>query len=129
MTNLDELAQLEAERDRIRAMIAYHHGPFYDGLMGQPPHLVAAAVVVVVGAAGAFFIAGTLAALVAMGALVLAMYILSRSATVFGLNFRLGDLFSALDTVPMDRPAGEPEALQRLAHCEARIKELKQGRA
>jgi hypothetical protein len=54
MTNLDELAQLEAERDRIRAMIAYHHGPFYDGLMGQPPHLVAAAVVVVVGAAGAF---------------------------------------------------------------------------
>jgi hypothetical protein len=96
--------------------------------MGQPPHLVAAAVVVVVGAAGAFFIAGALAALAALLFLVLAMYILSRSITAFGLNFQLGDLFSALDAVPMDRPAGEPEALQRLADCEARVKELKQGR-
>jgi hypothetical protein len=91
------------------------------------PHLVAAAVVVVVGTVGAFFIAGALAALIALVVLVLAMYVFSRSVTTFGVNFQPGDLFNARSMVPKDRPAGEPEALQRLARCEARIKELKQG--
>jgi hypothetical protein len=29
MVDRDELAQLEAERDRLQSMIAYHNGPFY----------------------------------------------------------------------------------------------------
>jgi hypothetical protein len=127
MADLDELAQLETERDRTRSMIAFHHGPFYEGLIGQTPRWLAATVVVIVGAAGAFLIAGALAALVASSVLVLAVYIFSRPVTIFGVTFRAGDLLNELSTVPTDRPAGEPEALQRLAHCEARIKELKQS--
>ena len=29
MVDQNELAQLEAERDRLLSMIAYHNGPFY----------------------------------------------------------------------------------------------------
>jgi hypothetical protein len=116
MTDLDELARLETERDRIRSMIAYHHGPFYQAFIDQTLYRLVAVVVVIVGAAGAFFIAGALAALAALLFLIPAAYILTPPKTLFDGKFRLADV-----------PAGEPEALQRLADCEARITQLKQG--
>jgi hypothetical protein len=73
-------------------------------------------IVVVVGAIGAFFIGGTLAALAALLFLIAAAYFLALPVSQFEGRFRLGDA-----------PAGEPEALQRLADCEAQIKQLKLG--
>jgi hypothetical protein len=86
MTGEDELAQLEAERDRLLSMIAYHQSPYYQKIAGRRP-------------AGAI--------------------------TVFSVSFYLTDLIGALFMAPTGPPAGEPEALQRLADCEARIVKLK----
>ena len=86
MNEQDELAQLEAERNRLLSMIAYYRGPNYQGVAGRRP-------------------AGPI--------------------MVFGFRFYLTDLIGALFMSPTGPPAGEPEALQRLADCEARIGKLK----
>ena len=44
---------------------------------------------------------------------------------LFGFRFYLTDLIGALFLSPIGPPAGEPEALQRLADCEAQIVKLK----
>ena len=81
-----EPAQLEAERDQLLSMIAYHQSPYYQKIAGRKP----------------------------VGAM-----------TVFGFRFYLTDLIGALSMAPNGPPAGEPEVLQRLADCEARIVKLK----
>ena len=45
--------------------------------------------------------------------------------SVFGFEFSLADIIAALSMSPSGRPAGEPQAVQRLAECEARIVKLK----
>jgi hypothetical protein len=60
--------------------------------------------------------------------LVSAAYFLARGITMFGIKVYLVDLIGALMMAPTGQPAGEPEALQRLADCEARIMKLKAGR-
>jgi hypothetical protein len=60
-------------------------------------------------------------------------YISTRRITVFGAPFFVGEilaLFGGAVATSLGRlPAGEPEALQRLADCEARIAKLKEGRS
>jgi hypothetical protein len=69
VTSLDDLAQLEAERDRLLSMVAYHNDGFYTQ---------------------------------------------GWWSLIFGTS---------------GATAGEPEARQRLAECEARIIELKERRS
>jgi len=88
MDGQDELAQLEAERDRLLSAIAYYQSPHYQGIAGGRR----------------------------IGPIV-----------VFGFKFYLTDLIGALLMSPTGPPAGEPDALQRLADCEARIVKLKQA--
>jgi hypothetical protein len=86
MTGEDELAHLEAERDQLLSMIAYHQSPYYQKIAGRRP-------------------AGPI--------------------MVFGFRFYLTDLIGALFMAPTRPTPGEPEVLQRLADCEARIGKLK----
>jgi len=118
MVDRDELAQLEAERDRLQSMIAYHNGPFYRMFsLPRTPAWFGAAAVAIICAIGIAMIAGAFAGQISTSdflflvvGLPLLTYILSRL---------VGNV---------ERPAGEPEAHQRLADCEARFMKLKEGR-
>jgi hypothetical protein len=133
MTGMEELAQLEAERDRLISMIAYHDRP----VLQTPPwfqipqwsRLVAVGMICGI---GVLIVAGIFAGQIALSGLVfsvvflgLAAYILTRKVTAFGITFRVGDTLTGW---PTGQPAGEPEARHRLADCEARIMRLKEGR-
>ena len=133
MTGQDQISQLEAERDRLLSMIAYHNGPFYRTWSGArtPTWFVVVASAIVSGI-GVLIVAGIFAGQTsASGVLFLVVglpllaYILTRKITVFGVTFRVGEALTMSQT---RQPAGEPEALQRLADCEARIMKLKEGR-
>jgi hypothetical protein len=142
MTGKDELAQLEAERDRLLSMIAYHNGPYY---RESPESELAPAWF---GGMIAAVICGIVIAImlglsddqidfsylifwaVLPVLLISAAYFLARGITVFGITIRLEDVIAALFLSPRGGPpVGETEALQRLADCEARIMKLKAGRS
>ena len=138
-TAQDELVQLEAERDRLLSMIAYHNGPFY---RTQPGSRAATwnLVIGVVGICGIVvtILAGVLAGLISASAILflvvvvpLLAYILTRKITAFGTNLTLGEILPLFVGVvsPVGQPAGESQARQHLADCEARIMELKGGRS
>jgi hypothetical protein len=139
MAGQDELAQLEAERDRLVSMIAYHNGPFYRIPRGfrAPAWFVAVAIAIICGI-GVSIVAGILAGqssvsgvLFLVVGLPLLAYISMRRITVFGTPLFVGEilaLFGGSVAAPIGRPAGEPQARQRLADCEARILKLKEGR-
>ena len=111
MVDRNELAQLEAERDRLLSMIAYHNGPFYRMFsLPRTPTWFGVAAVAIICAIGLAMIAGVSDFLFLVVGLPLLTYILSRLVRNIG------------------RPAGEPEIHQRLADCEARIMKLKEGR-
>ena len=118
MVDRNELAQLEAERDRLLSMIAYHNGPFYRMFsLPRPPTWFVVAAVAIICAIGLAMIAGTFAGQISASnflflvvGLPLLTYIMSRLTT------------------GLERPAGEPEVLQLLAECEARIMKLKESR-
>jgi hypothetical protein len=134
MAGQDELAQLEAERDRLLSMIAYHNRP----LFGVPPKSLVPAWIVLVAVAilcgiGVSILAGVLAGQIDPLVLIflvvglpLLAYILSREITVFGLTFHV---FQIVFLAPGGPPAGDSETRQRLAACEARIMKLKEGRS
>jgi hypothetical protein len=131
MAGQDELAQLEAERDRLLSMIAYHNRPFLQPGPRAPAWFVVIAVAIICGI-GVSIVAGIFAGQIsASGVLFLVVglpllaYILARKITVFGITFRVGDTLTGW---PTGQPAGEPQARQRLADCEARIMKLKEGR-
>jgi hypothetical protein len=123
MVDQNELAQLEAERDRLLSMIAYHNGPFYrpfyrmsSALQTPASFFVIAAIIIC--AVGIAMVAGVFAGQISTSdflflvvGLPLLTYILSRLTT------------------RLEQPAGEPQVRQRLAECEARIMKLKEGRA
>jgi hypothetical protein len=133
-TAQDELAQLEAERDRLLSMLAYHNRSLFRGPAGSPAPAWFV-VVAVAGICGIGFtiLAGAFAGQISASSLLflvvglpLLAYILTRKTTVFGLTFHV---FQIVTLAPGGPPAGEPEARQRLADCEARIMELKGGRS
>jgi hypothetical protein len=133
MAGQNELAELEAERDRLLSMITYHNGPFYRTPPGSraPAWFVVAAIAIICGI-GVSIVAGIFAGQIsASGFLFLVVglpllaYILTRKITVFSITFRVGDILTGS---PTEQPAGEPETRQRLADCEARIVKLKEGR-
>jgi hypothetical protein len=122
----DELAQLEAERDRWLSMIAYQNGPFYrSSIKFRAPAGFVVVAIAIIFVIAALIMAGILAGQIsALGlvfsvvGLVLLAYILTRKIAVIVVG--LGDGV-------VTRPPGEREAHQRLAECEARIVKLKEG--
>ena len=130
MSVQDELAKLEAERDRLLSMIAYHNRPFLPS--GQAPAWFVVVAAAILCAIGVSLVAGLFAGqippsgfLFLVVGLPLLAYILSREITVFGLTFHVLQIFTL---APGGPPAGEPEARQRLAECQARIMKLKESR-
>ena len=133
MIDQNELAQLEAERDRLRSMIAYQNGPFYRTSLKYRTLacsvVVAIAIIFVV---AALIMAGFPARQISAPGLVFSVvgvglltYILTRRITVSASSFLAGEIVIPLrDGIP----PGEPEAHQRLAECEARIMKLKEAR-
>ncbi len=125
----DELADLEAERDRLRSLIAYYEHPDI-GFPELPAWfryvlLAIAGVVALVVAAG--MLAGQIDPLLIIFPVVflsLTAYISTRKINAFGKSMRVFDLLSylTLTTLPGPRP---PELRQRLSKCESRITELK----
>jgi hypothetical protein len=125
----DELADLEAERDRLRSLIALYERPDIGF-----PELPAWFRNVLVGAAGIIAVlvaAGMLAGQIdptlvifAVVFLTLTAYISTRKINAFGTSMRVFDLlgFLTLTTLPGPK-AGELR--QRLSNCESRITELK----
>jgi hypothetical protein len=136
MSNQDELAQLQAERDRLLSMIAYHNEQRNEQRISStfraPPGLVVIAIGIICGI-GLLIMTGIFAGQISasgvlflvVGLLLLA-YILTRKVEAFGVKFRVGDLFAM---PPTGQLAGEPEVRQRLTDCEARIMKLKEGRS
>jgi hypothetical protein len=129
----DELAQLEAERDRLLSMIAYQNGPFYrislKFRMLAWFVVVAIAIIFVVTAlivAGAGQISASGLVFSVVGLALLA-YILARRMTVFDSPFFAGEILIPSGDGSVVRRPGEREAHQRLAECEARIVKLKEG--
>ncbi|MGX9428681.1 MULTISPECIES: hypothetical protein [Bradyrhizobium] len=133
----DELAELEAERDRLRSMIAYHERPVVERpvfAFPQPPLWVRFVLVGIAGGIGALVVAGVLAGQISLSFVVfsvvllaLAAYILPLKFSVFGTSMRVGDLLGFVGTFPPQLATpGAPEARQRLLDCEAQITKLKE---
>jgi hypothetical protein len=138
MDSQEETTQLEAQRDRLRSMIAYHNR-YSRGLQSSFPapawldapvptwiNMVAVAALGVTVAcaiqaafAGEVVLAGFLFLLVALPSLA---YLMMVEITMFGVKSTVVDFLAGGPT------PGEPETLQRLAECEARIMKLKEGR-
>jgi hypothetical protein len=134
MARHDELALLEAERDRLLSMIAYHNGPFYGMSWDSraPAWFVAVGIAITCGIAG-LLVAGVFAGQISPLTIILLVvglpllaYILSRRVTLFGVTFFVGDI---LAQYPVGEPPGEQQARQRLAECEAQIMKLKESRS
>jgi hypothetical protein len=132
MTDKDELADLEAERDRLRSLIAYYERPdigfpelpawFCNILLGLS---CVVAVLVAVG-----MLAGQIdpsPVIFAIVFLVLTAYISTRKINAFGTSMRVFDLLSYLTLTTLPGPRA-PELRQRLSNCESRIMELRERR-
>ena len=123
-------------------MIAYHNGPFYPmrsarwlrpaSPENQAPAWFTVAAVAILCGIGISIVAGFFAGQVPASSVLfvvvglpLLAYIFSRRITLFGITFRAGEVLA----LSSEQVAGEPEALKRLADCEARIAKLKEGRS
>jgi hypothetical protein len=109
MAGQDELAQLEAERDRLLSMIAYHNGPFYRMTPVRAPAWFVVAAIAITSGIGILIVAGISAGQISASGVLFLFVGLSLLAYI-SFEGRIADT-----------PAGEPEARQRLADCEARI--------
>jgi hypothetical protein len=135
MVSQDELAQLEAERDRLLSMIAYHNRSHLPPWSAAPTWFVVVAVAIICGI-GVSLVAGLFAGQISSSGflflvvgLPLLAYILTRKITVFGTSLFMGEIIFGLFLGGSGPPAGEFQARQRLADCQARIMELKEGRS
>jgi hypothetical protein len=135
MAGPDELAQLEAERDRLLSMIAYHNPPLPG--FRAPAWFVVVALAIICGI-GISLVAAVFAGQISTSTLLFLVvglpvlaYISTRKITMFGTTLSTGEIFALLsgEFGPAGQPAGEPQARQRLADCEARIMKLKEGRS
>src|ERR1700739_1682718 len=132
MTDRDELADLEAERDRLRTMIALYEHPDI-GFRELPLWLRyvlrgagcgAAALVAI------WMLAGQIDPLLVIFLvvfLVLTAYISTRKINAFGTSVRVFDLLSYLALIASPAP-GAGELRGRLSNCEARIMQLRERR-
>ncbi|MBV9457797.1 MAG: hypothetical protein JO141_09840 [Bradyrhizobium sp.] len=132
MTDRDELTELEAERDRLRTMIALYEHPDI-GFPELPLWLQR----VLVGAGGGvaalvgiWMLAGEIDPWLVIFLVVflsLTAYISTRKINAFGTSVRIFDLLSYLALAASPTP-GAGELRDRLSNCEARIMQLRERR-
>ena len=132
MADQNQLAELEAERDRLLSMIAYHNRPI------QTPAWFPVIMIAGFCCLGVTILAGIFAGQISASAILflvvalpLLAYIFSRKITALGNTVLVGEIFALFAGVitPVGQPAGEPQVRQRLADCEARIMKLKEDRS
>ena len=132
MTDRDELIDLEAERDRLRTMIALYEHPDI-GFPELPPWLrrvLMGAGCGVAALVAAWMLAGQIDPRLVIFLVVflsLTAYISTRKINAFGTSVRIFDLLSYLALTASPTP-GAGELRDRLSNCEARIMQLKEGR-
>jgi hypothetical protein len=119
MVDQNELAQLEAERDRLLSMITYHNGPFYRpfGRMSselQTPAWLFVIAATIICALGIAMVAGFFAGQISTSDF---LFLVVGLPLLTYIAFRL--------RAGLEEPAGAPQVRQRLAECEARIAELR----
>ena len=132
MTDRDELAELEAERDRLRSMIALYEQPDI-GFPELPLWLrrvligiaCGVAVLVAVKMLGGQIDPKLVIFLVVF--LSLTAYISTRKINAFGTSVRVFDYLSYLALTASPTP-GAPELRQRLSNCESKIMQLRERR-
>ena len=122
MADQNELAQLEAQRDRLLSMVAYHNGPFYRpfGRMSsalQTPTWFFVIAAIIICALGIAMSAGFFAGQISTSDF---LFLVVGLPLLTYIAFRL--------RAGLEQPAGEPQVRQRLAECEARIMMLKESR-
>ena len=132
MTDRDELANLEAERDRLRTMIALYEHPDI-GFPELPPwlrHVLLGAGCGIALLVAIWMLEGQIDPWLVIFLIVflsLTAYISIRKINAFGTSMRVFDLLSFLTLTTLPGPkAGELR--QRLSNCEARIMQLRQRR-
>jgi hypothetical protein len=129
MVSQDELAQLEAERDRLLSMIAYQERmarPNWSSLVALGVLVGMGIIVVEVVSDGQTSLYGLPWAIVIVG---LAAYVLTQKFRMFGMEISVIKIIDLAHGGRPPVPVGEFEARQHLANCEARIMELKEGRS
>jgi hypothetical protein len=134
MTYRDELAELEAERDRLQSMIAYHERAGLSLHLDLPLWFRLVLLGIACGI-GALVIAGVLADQISLSYVVFAVVFLAVTAyistlkfSVFGTSMRVGDLVGFLTLTPTIPTPGAPEIRQLLSDCETQIMKLKERR-
>ena len=130
MTDQDnELADLEAERDRLKSLIALYARPE----IGFPelPGWFGYVLVGIVGLVGIYVAVEMLTGQIEPSLVIFLVvflgvtaYISTRKIKAFGTTMRVFDLLSYLALVASPTP-GEPELRQRLSNCESKIMELR----
>jgi hypothetical protein len=132
MTDRDELAELEAERDRLRSMIALYEHPDI-GFPELPPWLrrvLMGACCGVAALVAVWMLAGQIDPRLVIFLVVflsLTAYISTRKINAFGSSVRVFDLLSYLALTASPTP-GAPELRQRLLNCESKIMQLRERR-
>jgi hypothetical protein len=132
MTDRDELAELEAERDRLRSMIALYEQPDI-GFPELPPWLRRVLIGVACGIAALVaveMLAGQIDPKLVIFLIVflpLTAYISTRKINAFGTSVRVFDLLSYLALTASPTP-GADELRQRLLNCESKIMQLRERR-
>ena len=130
MTDRDELSDLEAERDRLRMMIALYEHPDV-GFPELPPWLHYALLGAGCGAAAlvaAWMLEGQIDPLLVIFLVVflsLTAYISTRKINAFGTSVRIFDLLSYLALRASPTP-GADELRDRLSNCERKIMQLRE---
>ena len=132
MTDQDELAELEAERDRLRSMIDYYERPeigFPELPLWLRYILLGAACVIAVWVAVGMLAGEIDPSLVIFSVVFLGLtaYISTRKINAFGTSMRIFDLLSHLALTASPTP-GADELRDRLLNCEARIMQLRERR-
>jgi hypothetical protein len=132
MSDQDKLANLEAERDRLRSLIAYYERP--DIGFPELPVWFRHVLFGICSVIGVLVAAGMLAGeidpslvIFSVVFLILTAYISTRKINAFATSIRVFDLLSFLTLITLPGPRA-PELRQRLSSCESRIMELKERR-
>ena len=132
MTDQDELANLEAERDRLRNMIALYEHPDI-GFPELPLWLQRVLIGAACGVAAlvaVWMLAGQIDPLLVIFLVVflsLTAYISTRKINAFGTSLRIFDLLSYLALTASPTP-GADELRDRLSNCERKIMQLRERR-
>jgi hypothetical protein len=132
MSDEDELAELEAERDRLRSMIALYEHPDigFPELPSWLRRVLMGASCGVAALVAVWMLAGQidpLQVIFLVVFLVLTAYISTRKINAFGTSVRVFDLLSYLALTASPTP-GAGELRDRLSNCEARIMQLRERR-